>query len=516
MATTNQETPFSADSLLVRWLASPRLRRQGSILIATLLMLLLLSFLRWNFDLQPLEASLLAENFDFEPYLFGVAFQELLVPIVLLFLFSRTPLFRRLVTSEKREPADTLKLILALIVLQLLFGLYRFGFTRFLDGSQVSFGFFFVIVAGLLGGWPAGLILGLFSFVLMGGMDILLFHTAETANLSFADILFDYFLFRPRVLGAIWLGTVIGLWAELLGARRYLPANALRMAIVAEVSIVAFAMLSEWGAEWYVTILLPNLVITSLALIFFVMTAQSVQAEAGRQQADQARLELAQAELALTQAKLTALRAQINPHFLFNSINTIRYFVRTDPETARELLGHLSEIFQRSLQAGELVPLQDEISYARAYLALEQARLDERLQVIWTNMAPELLDHEVPTLFLQPIVENAVVHGLATQEEGGRLHIIINRSLNDLIIQVQDDGAGFDPGELARWREGGQREIDPAGKKRESIGLRNIDERLRTLYGPTYGLIIQSEIGSGSTVIIKLPLEPEGHAYPDR
>ena len=514
MATTNREPPLATNSLPWRWLASPRLLRQGSIVVATILMLLLLSFLRWNYNLQPLEASLLAENFDIEPYLFGVAFQELLVPIVLLFFFSRTPLFRRLVTTEERTPADIAKLIGALIALQLVFGLYRFGFTRFMDGSQVTFGFFFVIVAGLLGGWPTGLSLGLFSFVLLGGMDIFLFHTAEVAELTFADVLFEYFIFRPRLLGAIWLGAVIGLWAELLGARRYTPANALRMAIVAETSIFAFAILSEWGAEWYAAILLPNLVLTSLALIFFVMTAQSVQAEAGRQQADLARLELAQAELALTQAKLAALRAQINPHFLFNSINTIRYFVRTDPGIARELLAHLSEIFQRSLQAGDFVPLQDEISYVKAYLALEQARLDERLQVIWTNMVPELLDHAVPTLFLQPIVENAIVHGLAPQADGGRLHIILNRNLDDLIIQVEDDGSGFDPDELARWR---QPDVAvPAGDQRESIGLRNIDERLRTLYGPAYGLIIQSTVGVGSTIILKLPLESAHHADPDR
>ena len=86
-------------------------------------------------------------------------------------------------------------------------------------------------------------------------------------------------------------------------------------------------------------------------------------------------------ELALTQAELAALRAQINPHFLFNALNTIRYFVRTDPDQARTLLLKLSEVFQRVLRSGAFVPLADEIAYAEAYLALEQARLGERLRV---------------------------------------------------------------------------------------------------------------------------------------
>ena len=473
-------------------------------------MVLLLLFMRWSYDLQPLEAALITENFDLEPFLFGVAFQELLVPLILLLFFSRTALFRRIVTGEQRRQVDTLKLLAVFILLQIIFGWYRFGFSQFMETSQVTSGFFFVIVAGMLGGWPVGLAMGIFSFIYIGSMDILLFFTEEVANLNVIDVVFEYFIFRPRVLGAIWLGTVVGLLAEMLIRRRFWPIIAIAVAIVGEMTLFSFAVLSEWGYEWFVAPLIPNLVVTSLGMTFFALTAQSIQAEAGRQQADQARLALAQTELALAQAKLTALRAQINPHFLFNSINTIRYFIRTDPDIARDLLGHLSEIFQRSLQAGDHVPLQDEISYVKAYLALEQARLDERLQVIWTNMSPELLAHQVPTLFLQPIVENAVVHGIATQSQGGRLHIIINRNMHDLIIQVEDDGAGFDPGELAKWQRDSQMPASSqqADHQRESIGLANVDERLRRLYGDTYGLVIQSEVGKGSTVIIRLPLEP--------
>ena len=158
--------------------------------------------------------------------------------------------------------------------------------------------------------------------------------------------------------------------------------------------------------------LIPNMLVSGLALAAIALMVRSVQAETARRKAEAA-------ELALAHAELRALRAQINPHFLFNALNTIRYFVRTDPETARRLLLNLSEVFQRALRSGEFVPLRDELSYVKSYLALEKARLDERLQVEWIVPGEDHLDHPVPTLILQPIVENAVVHGIATESGGG-------------------------------------------------------------------------------------------------
>jgi LytS/YehU family sensor histidine kinase len=220
-------------------------------------------------------------------------------------------------------------------------------------------------------------------------------------------------------------------------------------------------------------------------------------------QADVARQKAEAAELALARAELRALRAQINPHFFFNALNTIRYFVRTDPQVARRLLVDLSEVFQRALRSGEMVPLRDELGYVQAYLGLEKARLDHRLQVEWALPEfdpPELLDHPVPTLILQPIVENAVLHGVAQQPQGGLVRVTVACDGGDLLLQVEDNGPGIPPGRLARI-------LASAGGIDGAIALRNVDGRLRALYGPHYRLSIHSQEGLGTQVTVRIPLE---------
>jgi sensor histidine kinase YesM len=257
---------------------------------------------------------------------------------------------------------------------------------------------------------------------------------------------------------------------------------------------------------WLVIRFLPNAVVSGLALVAFTLMARSVQEEAAREQAEATRLALAETDLALAQTKLAlaqaevrALHAQINPHFFFNSLNTIRYFIRTDPNTARDLLNKLSEIFQRVLSAGDRVPLRDEISHVEAYLSLEKARLDDRLRVVWTNLAKNSQEQPVPTLILQPLVENAVIHGISPKEEGGTVHIVLTEVGGDLLIQVEDDGVGFDPAHA--------QEKDENGRATNAIGLRNVDERLRMLYGAAYRLVIDSQPDRGTRVVLRIPLQ---------
>jgi LytS/YehU family sensor histidine kinase len=264
---------------------------------------------------------------------------------------------------------------------------------------------------------------------------------------------------------------------------------------------------------------------SALAVGSVTLMARNVRDEAARQQAEQAQIQLAQTSLALTQTKLAlaqaevrALHAQINPHFFFNALNTIRYFIRTEPNMARDLLTSLSNIFQRTLSAGQFITLREEIEHVEAYLALEKARLDERLHVIWTILAKEQLDHLIPTLVLQPLVENAVIHGLAPKTEGGTIHIVINKVGPELLIQVDDDGVGFD---VARTVRVESPETALTTERRPSIGLYNVDERLRRLYGEEYRLLVESERGRGTRVIIRIPLnadlpEPLLTQSPDR
>ncbi|WP_420643551.1 sensor histidine kinase [Candidatus Leptofilum sp.] len=449
-------------------------------------------------------------DFDlFNPYFLGFALQEILIPLALVYGFSRTALFRRIV-SETAVPPDEWRLMGALLGIQLLVFLIRLGLARTTD-DQVTFDLLIVLVAGLLGGWRAGLVAGLLATMLTGLSDYL-FWDEDPFSLA------RYFEFAVLknldAVTAVWVGTTIGLTTPLLQEQRFRPPITAGLA-VGLVAIAFALMLYPTGyPPFYLNRLLPNLLIYGLALAAVALMVQNVRDEASRRLAETAQLELAQANLnltqtrlALTQAELRALHAQINPHFFFNTLNTIRYFVRTNPDEARELLIKLSEIFQRALSAGEFVPLQDEISYVEAYLALEKARLDERLNVIWTNLAKEWLDTAVPTLVLQPLVENAVIHGVSQQPEGGTIHIVINRVADDLLIQLDDDGPGFD---VAKAMANGATQPNPLPEVvRPSIGLRNVDERLRMLYGDSYRLHIDSEPGKGTRIVFKVPLEKE-------
>jgi LytS/YehU family sensor histidine kinase len=238
--------------------------------------------------------------------------------------------------------------------------------------------------------------------------------------------------------------------------------------------------------------LIPGGVASGLAVAAFGLLVNRAQTSIARRKA-------AAADLARAKAEVRALRAQINPHFLFNALNTIRYLVRTDPPAARRLLLDLSAIFQHALRSGDFVPLQKEIEYVKAYLAVEQTRLEERLQVEWNIEADNRLDHPVPTLILQPIVENAIIHGIARTPGGGKVVITIGQGENELVLQVRDDGPGITPERLAEVLSSHQTEST-------SIGLRNVDGRLRTLYGSDHGLLVASE-GNGTLVEIRIPIE---------
>jgi LytS/YehU family sensor histidine kinase len=445
----------------------------------------------------------------FNPYFVGFALQEILLPLALIYGFSRTALFRRIVTQTEAKH-DEWWLLGALLGMQLLVFLFREGLIRTID-DQVTVDLLIVLVAGLLGGWRTGLTVGLLATFLTG-LGVYLGWEEDPFSMA------NYFEFgvlkNLDAITAVWVGTSAGLTWSLLGQRRFRPliAAGLGVGLVA----IAFALMlyTTDYPPYYLDRLLPNLLIFGLALAAVALMVRNIQDDQSRHSAESAQLELAQANLnltqtrlALTQAELRALHAQINPHFFFNTLNTIRYFIRTNPNEARDLLSKLSEIFQRALSAGEFVPLQDEISYVEAYLALEKARLDERLNIIWTHLAKDLSDVPVPTLVLQPLVENAVIHGISQKPEGGTIHIVINRLADDLLIQVDDDGIGF----AVDAEMGDETPSVPASLagERPSIGLHNVDERLRMLYGEDYRLHIESEPGKGTRIVFKIPLNME-------
>ncbi len=196
-------------------------------------------------------------------------------------------------------------------------------------------------------------------------------------------------------------------------------------------------------------------------------------------------------------AQLRALRAQISPHFLFNALNTIASFVRTNPDRARDLLVEFADFARYSFSTtGQFTTLADELRAIDTFVALERARFGDRLTVR-IRVAPEILGVRVPFLVLQPLVENALQHGLYKRGSHGRLTIDAVDLGSEAIIQLEDDGVGMDPAVLS----------DVLAGRRESsgIGIRNVDERLRTVYGPGAGLVIETNHGAGTRITFTIP-----------
>lgn len=232
-----------------------------------------------------------------------------------------------------------------------------------------------------------------------------------------------------------------------------------------------------------------------------VMTALDQEFAQGLAHIFSTQLELASlqqmGELA-AKAELKALRAQINPHFLFNALNTIVALCRTSPEEARRLILELSDFFRRSLKTPrDFVTLREELEHVDSYLTLEKARFGDRL-TIEKDIDQDVLNISLPTFTLQPLVENAVKHGLLAQEQGGTVRICARRAENGVSIAVADDGQGISAPL--------QKQVLVSGfGKGTGVGLSNVNERLKSIYGSQYALQIESLEGRGTTVRFVIP-----------
>jgi two-component system, LytTR family, sensor kinase len=206
------------------------------------------------------------------------------------------------------------------------------------------------------------------------------------------------------------------------------------------------------------------------------------------------------------QAELRFLRAQISPHFIYNALTAIESFVRSDPDRARELLVEFADFIRYSFRThGQFVTMAEEIRLVDTYLDLERARFGDRLAVT-LRVAPEVLGVMLPPFVLQPLVENAVHHGIEPSEHSGRLEIIIKDADTEAVVTVEDNGIGADPGHVRRALSGTTSE--------EGIGLHNVDERLRTVFGEGRGLTIETALGAGTKVTMRIPKFHVGAGLP--
>ncbi len=219
-----------------------------------------------------------------------------------------------------------------------------------------------------------------------------------------------------------------------------------------------------------------------------------------------AQVELAELDASRTllmEAEVRALRAQISPHFIYNSLNAIASFINTDPARARELVVEFADFTRYSFRRhGDFTTLAEELRCIDRYLLLERARFGERVQVS-LRIAPEVLSTVIPFLSLQPLVENAVRHGLEAKEGPGHITISANDSGAFAEVTIEDDGVGMDPVQLQSMLAG---HLDG-----EHVGLRNVDARLRQVYGDEHGLVIETAPGEGTLITMRVPKSQPDH-----
>jgi LytS/YehU family sensor histidine kinase len=196
----------------------------------------------------------------------------------------------------------------------------------------------------------------------------------------------------------------------------------------------------------------------------------------------------AQLETRLVEAQLQALQRQLHPHFLFNTLHAISALVHRDADKADEMIERLSDLLRLALDRVSVaeVPLEDEIEYVRAYLDIEAVHFGDRLAVRW-RIDPRARDRLVPNLMLQPLVENAVRHGLEPLRLGGTLDIAASLDGDRLLVRIADNGCG------------------PKAELREGVGLGNTRARLARLYGPGGSLEVRPRSGGGTEVTIRMP-----------
>ncbi len=212
-------------------------------------------------------------------------------------------------------------------------------------------------------------------------------------------------------------------------------------------------------------------------------------------------IKLEEQERLLLQARMAALQNQINPHFLFNTLNSISSLVRFDPDTAREMILKLATILRRLLHSTDsFVALREEVEFIDNYLDIEVVRFGpDKLKVI-KDLEPASLETMVPSMLLQPLVENCIKHGLSPKVEGGSITVRSRVIKSRLVIEVEDDGVGMGAAQLL---------VQPDGFGAGGIGMANVAERLKVLYGDAAKMMIENREGGGTLIRLRLPILPD-------
>lgn len=326
--------------------------------------------------------------------------------------------------------------------------------------------------------------------------------TMRSVSWSFAlsHALADWYVFALLAPPVAWLGRYVRLEWPLRTRHVVIHVSACAAFMIAYLLIRATVGLWQVRASGGTAgffglfeILLVKTVPHSLLVYWAIVSVQHVAAYQERARERERRA--VELEQRLTAARLQALQMQLNPHFLFNTLNAISSLMHQDVDAADRMLVRLSELLRRALDTRDRqeVPLREELDFLERYLEIEQARFRERLTVK-RNIDEALLDAHVPNLVLQPLVENAIKHGIEKQRRPGVITLGVHREEDQVVLTVRDNGPGL---AAAAARP------NPQG---HGIGVGNTRRRLEQLYGRNQELLMRDADGGGTEVVVRLPL----------
>jgi two-component system LytT family sensor kinase len=404
-------------------------------------------------------------------------------------LLARWAVFRRVLYTEVRDSDQKVKLLLFLTPVLGISVLLRLVGSPFEFADLMAEGSFLLgLLGGLVVGPLGGSIVSLPAFFhhewlatpfaalagLMGGLIRQAIPNKEDIW-SFGPFTF---LNLPRWLGRMMQGSDVG-W-EVLPLAGCVALEVGRLLLGHAIQPRPWLFLIDAHSWWSVLLLM---LATLMAVAVPIKIWNNTRIE----------MNLEQHQQLLLKARMDALTSQINPHFLFNTLNTVASLIRYDPDQARVVVLKLGNILRRLLRKHEtFVALQEELNFIDDYLDIEVARFGRDNLQIFKHVDQNTLEAFVPSMLLQPIVENSLKHGLAAKLEGGQ--ITIRTSLNNgrLVIEVEDNGAGIPEERMPQVYVDG-------------IGISNVHERLRVLYGDDFRMQISSRQGAGTLIRIEVP-----------
>jgi two-component system LytT family sensor kinase len=308
------------------------------------------------------------------------------------------------------------------------------------------------------------------------------------ANLALVELA-GVALWVALTIPVLWLARRLGERRDPWPARAGLPAVAVVAAVVlgSRIEDALVARITPVPDLAVVRALLPRL---DARLLGGLLALTLTQAARWSSLSRVRELQAAELEARLAKTKLQVLKMQLQPHFLFNTLNTTAELVHTDPRAADLMITRLGQFLRLSLDhAGhQVVPLRQELDFIKAYVEIEQIRFGERMSVTWANAA-DALDAAVPTLLWQPVLENAIRHGRDPRTGEARIEVGARREGDDVVLWIRDQGPGIPPG----------------GPIRENVGLRNTRERVERLYGSTATFTLANAPGGGALASVRLP-----------